>query len=177
MGTGYIKLHRSILNNALWEEKPFSSGQAWVDLILMANYKDKKTLKDGKIQTFARGTVTTSLYALSDRWGWDRKKVRRFLKLLEVEQMVSLNGTTRGTIISLVNYGNYQDCGTTDGTTPSPTPSPTVSPTPSPILNKGNKYKNFNKGKYKGATTDFIQGSLEDDIDDIELIMERRIKG
>ena len=97
---------------------------------------------------FKRGTVTTSLYILSDRWGWDRKKTRRFLNILEVEEMATTERTTRGTIITIVNYEVYQDYGTTNGTTNgttvSPTPSPTVSPTPSPILNKE---KNIKKGK------------------------------
>ena len=39
---GYIKLYRSIFNHWLWQDKPFSRGQAFVDLILLANYKDKK---------------------------------------------------------------------------------------------------------------------------------------
>ena len=147
---GYVKLHRQITENPIWAEKPFSFGQAWIDLLLMANYKDKKSYKDGNVILYKRGTVTTSLYILSDKWGWDRKKVRKFLKVLELDEMVTINSSTRGTIITIVNYDIYQDSGTTDGTTVSPTPSPTVSPTPSPILKKE---KNEKKEKnYKGFT-------------------------
>lgn len=142
MGQGYIKIYRQITDCWIWDRDDYL--KAWIDLLFMANYKDKKTIKDGKIVTFAKGTVTTSIYILADRWGWDRKKVRRFLEVLETDKMVSLNRTTRGTIISIVNYEVFQDEGTANGTTVSPTSSPTVSPTPSPLLKKGNKGKKGN---------------------------------
>ena len=37
---GWIKLHRSISDNDLWTSEPFSRGQAFVDLILLASHKD-----------------------------------------------------------------------------------------------------------------------------------------
>ena len=37
--SGWISIHRKILNNILWQDKPFSKGQAWVDLLLITNHK------------------------------------------------------------------------------------------------------------------------------------------
>ena len=38
--TGWISLYRSILNNDFWLSEKFTRGQAWVDLLLLAKYKE-----------------------------------------------------------------------------------------------------------------------------------------
>lgn len=118
---GYFIIDRSLMDNPIWQNRPFAYGQAWVDLIMLANHKNVKQLKNGKIQTFKRGTVNRSIMSLAERWGWTRKAVRKFLKILETDQMVSVlastNGATRGTTITLLNYDKYQNLGTTKETT------------------------------------------------------------
>lgn len=47
--TGWVVLDRKIMDNWVWQDKPFSHGQAWVDMILMANHKDTDVLFDGKV--------------------------------------------------------------------------------------------------------------------------------
>lgn len=155
MAKGWISIHRKIEENWVWEDKPFSYGQAWIDLILLANHEDTKEIKDGKLQTFKMGTVNRSILWLSERWGWDRKKTKKFLKLLESDEMVSINSTTHGTTIALVNYEVYRYKGTTDGTTTTPTPTPTEGQ-PLPINNNDNNENNENKNnKYMCAFDEF----------------------
>lgn len=117
MGNGWIALHRSILDHWLWKDKPFSNGQAWIDLILLANHKDTKEFINGSLKVFKKGTVNRSIESLSSRWGWNRKKTRKFLNALEADEMVTVKVTTHGTTISLVNYSDFQTVGTTKGTT------------------------------------------------------------
>jgi len=117
MGNGWIALHRSLLDHWLWKDKPFSNGQAWTDLILLANHKDVKEYGNGTLKTFRKGTVNRSIEYMSNRWGWNRKKTRRFLNALEVDGMVTVNVTTHGTTITIVNYDIYQTVGKTNGTT------------------------------------------------------------
>ena len=114
---GYIKLSRKLLENALWNEKPFSRAQAWVDLLMLANGKDSKVMNGDEVQVIKRGTVARSQKWLADRWGWDRKKVARFLRVLESDEMVTVNGATNGTTITIENYNKYQTRRTTDGIT------------------------------------------------------------
>ena len=120
---GYIKLHRQIAHNILWSDKPFSRGQAWIDLLIMANYKDNECMFDGSTVTVKAGQRITSLHKLSDRWGWSIGKVGRFLDLLASEKMIQQKRDTKKTLISIVNYGLYQNGDTptehrknTDGT-------------------------------------------------------------
>ena len=112
---GYVIIERSICDHWLWDDKPFSRGQAWIDLIMMANYKDGEVLKGNRIITFERGTVVTSIDTLAERWGWGRKKTAGFIKLLEKSEMVTKKGTTKGTTLTLVNYDKIQSRGSTEG--------------------------------------------------------------
>ena len=134
----YIKLDRGLKNNSLWlMEKPFTKGQAWVDLLMLAQGVDKSREYRGKQQRVLRGNVYTSLYYLSNRWGWGRPKVYRFLEKLMIDEMVVVQGwkiddttnrtvhrttsdtkhdTTGDTTITIVNWDLYQYNETTDDT-------------------------------------------------------------
>lgn len=114
---GFFKIDRKLFDHWLWERKPFSEGQAWIDLIGLANYENGKTVYDGQLINCERGTVYRSCVYLADRWGWSRKKVRRFLSRLEADQMVVVNGTTHGTTILLVRYSFFQGQGPTNDPT------------------------------------------------------------
>lgn len=116
--SGWIKLYRQIQKSWIWESgKPFDERSAWIDLLLTANHTEKKILLDGKLRTIERGQFVTSILGLAERWGWDRKKVSRFLNALESDNMITQNRTTHGATLTIINYGIYQDCGSTDGTT------------------------------------------------------------
>lgn len=104
---GYIRLHRQIQDCWVWDDK-FSKGQAWVDLLLSANHRDKKMPFNDEIVTIERGQYLTSMRKLADRWGWNRSTVSRFLKLLEKDEMITTNVTTSHTLITIVNYDIYQ---------------------------------------------------------------------
>ena len=113
MKQGWVPVKRQIQEHWLWKDKPFSQGQAWIDLIMLANYEDKKMPYKGEIITCERGTVNLSISYLANRWGWSRDKTRRFLKLLESDGMVTVSATTHRTTITLENYSIYNDAPTT----------------------------------------------------------------
>lgn len=111
---GWISLYRAMEDGWLWEDKPFARGQAWIDLLLQANHKDKKTFSKGELVIVNRGSFLTSDQLLADRWGWSRKKVRTFLEVLVKEQMIELKRSPKGTSLTLVNWDLYQGLGTTE---------------------------------------------------------------
>lgn len=113
-GKGWISLYRALEDSWLWEDKPFARGQAWIDLLLQANHKDRKTFSKGELVNIKRGSFLTSDQALADRWGWSRKKVRTFLDVLVEEQMVELERSPKGTSLSIVKWDLYQRGGTTE---------------------------------------------------------------
>lgn len=113
--TGWIKLSRNILKCYLWEEKPFSRAQAWIDLLLLANHKDNKVLLGNELIEVERGSFITSEVKLMQRWGWGKGKTRAFLLLLEKDGMIVKKSDRKKTTITIVNYSKFQDLQTTDG--------------------------------------------------------------
>lgn len=105
---GYVSIYRTITENWVWDDKPFSRGQAWVDLLLLANHKDIKFSFRGKVIHGKRGSVYRSITYLAERWGWSRSKATRFLKQLEADKMVRLEITTHLTTIVIEKYEDYQ---------------------------------------------------------------------
>ncbi|WP_163321654.1 hypothetical protein [Draconibacterium mangrovi] len=105
---GWIKLYRKIAENPLWLIKPFSRGQAWIDLLILANHKPGFFyIRDVKVKV-ERGQVGWSEPKLSERWGWSRTKVRKFLKDLAEEQQIVLDKKTVTQIITILNFDEYQ---------------------------------------------------------------------
>lgn len=109
MRPGWVPVSRELQDHWMWEDKPFAHGQAWIDLIMLANYEDTKMPYKGEIIICERGTVNLSISYLANRWGWSRDKTRRFLKLLESDGMVTVTATTHRTTITLENYSIYND--------------------------------------------------------------------
>ena len=109
MQQGWLKIHRKILDNFLWEDRPFSRGQAWIDLILIANHEDKTTIFNGNVVEIKRGQKMTSLRKLSDRWGWSITKTKKFLEVLQSEKMLTYKSNSKNTVYTIVNFNNYQE--------------------------------------------------------------------
>lgn len=108
MQQGWVHLNRSVIDNWVHQDKPFCYFGAWVDLILMANHEARTMPAKGKLITINRGQLFTSLKSLSERWGWSKGKVERYLNMLENDTMVIKNRDANGTLLTLVNYDNYQ---------------------------------------------------------------------
>jgi len=107
--SGWIKVHRKILESQVWTSEPFSRGQAWVDLLLLANHEyGFFYLRDHKIEV-QRGQVGWSHLKLSQRWKWSRTKVKRFIKDLEKEQQVVQQQSHSTSVITILNYEEYQE--------------------------------------------------------------------
>jgi hypothetical protein len=108
MSNGYIRLYRSLFETFVWKDKPFSYGQAWADMLLLANHKQNKLTIKGEKITVNRGQMAWSILSLADRWGWSRCKVRHFLGLLKEDTMIDHVNRHVTTLISICNYEHYQ---------------------------------------------------------------------
>ena len=105
---GWIKLHRSLLESDFWKCESFSRGQAWVDLLMLANFKDSFFYKRGVKVDVKRGQLGRSEVELSDRWKWSRSKVRKFLKDLEKEQQIKVVKTSVTQVVTILKYDDFQ---------------------------------------------------------------------
>ena len=110
MSQGYIKLHRKLQECWIWDsDEPFDRRSAWIDILISANHSDNKMLFDGNLILIKRGQFITSIRKLSTKWKWSSTKVTAFLDTLEKDQMIKRESDTKKTLISVINYGLYQD--------------------------------------------------------------------
>ena len=108
--SGWISLHRSIQNHWLYKEKRvFSKYEAWIDLIMMANHEDNKILLGQELILVKKGSRITSIRKLKEKWKWSNTKVTTFLKILKDDGMIDYKSDTKKTLITIVNYEDYQD--------------------------------------------------------------------
>lgn len=121
---GWIRLHRQIMETPEWLAEPFTRGQAWVDLLLLANHETGFIRKRGILIAVERGQVGYSERTLAERWQWSRGKVRRFLvelaRLSRISHKISEKTVPKNTSVSdliyIINYDRYQMNDTEDGT-------------------------------------------------------------
>lgn len=167
--TGWIKLHRKILDCWIWQEKPYDRARAWVDLLLLAVRCETKMLIDNEAVCVERGSYMTSVLKLSERWGWSRNKVKRFLDVLESERMVETKRTVKGTLITIVKYNDFQML--EGGSEPAlePTDEPTVKP-------KVESEKKNMKKKTKVRNDYFANDEMLNDAFNEFILMRSRIK-
>jgi len=111
MDNGWISLNRSLLDHWIWKDSDeLSKAEAWIYLLMAANHSEepKKIVIKDKVLMCGRGESLRSLETLSKDWNWNRSKVRRFLKVLEKENMIRHASETVTRRISICNYDTYQ---------------------------------------------------------------------
>lgn len=116
MAEGWIKLHRAIQEHWVWDDEPFTRGQAFIDLLLMVNHKDKKIMFNGELIEVKKGSKITSLRQLSDRWKWSTNKVKKYLEQLQKDGMINYKSDNKKTLLTIENYSVYQGQGNTEET-------------------------------------------------------------
>jgi hypothetical protein len=107
MHRGYIKLFRSVTDNFTWKDKPFSYGQAWVHMLILANHKEGVIWVSKTPVKVARGQLGWSQDRLSSEFGWTRQQVRTFLKHLKRDQMINQEKHGKMSIITILNYDKF----------------------------------------------------------------------
>ena len=104
---GWVAIYRQIQDHWLWDEKPFSKAQAWIDMLLLANHDDNKFLLGNELVEVKCGSFITSEIKLMARWGWGKNKTRAFLDLLQKDNMIVKKADRKKTTITIVNYSDY----------------------------------------------------------------------
>ena len=106
--TNFFTVNRRMLHHSLWLSEKFTRGQAWIDMIGLANHSPGWIRANGKRIDLQRGDLGWSKEHLAQRWRWTRKKVQRFFSELEADGMISVIKTQPTTVVSLCNYEHFQ---------------------------------------------------------------------
>lgn len=108
---GFIKLPRQIIEDTHYFSEPFTRTQAWVDLIILANYQDTTALVRGVKIVVKRGQVCRSITELAKRWKWSRNRVMRFTEGLVDAERVHVQKSPIVNVYTIRDYEEYQGNG------------------------------------------------------------------
>jgi hypothetical protein len=118
---GHINVARSIFDHPMFEDgQPLSQREAWLWLITNAAWRPMQIrVSNGRafeMLNLDRGQLSYSRSFLRKAWRWtSEKRVRTFLDRLERERMVDLQTGQPQTVISIRNYGVFQNGGQLTG--------------------------------------------------------------
>ena len=73
---GWVGLWRGMADSQMWLEEPFTYGQAWADLMMMAAWEADEA------QGLRAGDVCKTVRGLAGRWQWNRYRTEKFLRQL-----------------------------------------------------------------------------------------------
>ena len=107
MSEGFITVHRQMMKHWIWDEP--EALKFWMALLLEANWEEKKTMFNGRLLTVGRGQLVFGRIKYSRKLGISEKRIRRYLNLLEKDDMIGQQKTNKYTVISILNYESYQN--------------------------------------------------------------------
>ena len=105
--SSWIKLFRDINKHWIWQNSDYLKW--WLDILLEVNHAPAKVVINNKIYDCNRGEKLYSLDTWAVRWGTNKSKVRRFLQLLQNDNMIELKSETQTTRLTVCKYDTYQD--------------------------------------------------------------------
>lgn len=108
MNQGWIKLHRALLDNALWKDCNVNQKAIMITLLLMANHQENEWMFKGKKYTVKPGQFITSIPSISDASGCTPQVVRTCLLKLEKHNFLTCESTNKNRLINIENWGKYQ---------------------------------------------------------------------
>jgi hypothetical protein len=105
---GWVTIDRSIFEHPLFKGSP-ERFYAWSWIIANACWKPTRHDIKGKIITLERGQICVGRERLAREFGWSESAVERFLTRLKTEQMIERETGQGRSILTICNYGKYQD--------------------------------------------------------------------
>lgn len=106
MSYGWVKLHRQILRNPIFQnDKLF---RVFVYLLLSARHTDGEQLIGDTIVPLKAGQWATGRIAISRDTGLTQQNVRTAINKLEKLNILTIKPTTKFSVFSIVNWEKYQ---------------------------------------------------------------------
>ena len=104
---GFIKIHRKLPESKVWN---YTEGQfkVFMAILLHCNWREEWGRFNGKEVKIKPGQLPTSREHLSRVSGMGGNTVRRTLEKLERDDIIETKRTSRGTLITVLNWGKYQ---------------------------------------------------------------------
>ena len=141
--SGWIALSRKMKEHWLYPQKrAFTKYEAWIDLLLEANFSSSKIINGTKKITIEPGQLLTSKEKLKKKWRWGKQKLNTYLSTLVTDDMITIKSDNAKTIITILNYTNYQSIPESNKTDKDDFPGRPISQHPNQRLNEQNRHQN-----------------------------------
>lgn len=119
---GWIKLHRKLLDSPMYRNEAVF--RVWIFLLLSANQQDRRILWNGKERIVRSGQLITGQLRIMEKTGLTRQTVRTVISTLKSTNAITVESTNKFSIISIVNWQDYQHQVTSKKTNNKPTKQP-----------------------------------------------------
>ena len=110
--SGWIKVYRQMVEDGVYFSEKFTRFQAWLDLLLLAEYKPRTLYIRGNKIELKRGQLAVSIRTLSNRWQWGVNKVQSFLTDTQNAGKIDIQNNNIVNIITVCKYDIYQQTDT-----------------------------------------------------------------
>jgi len=185
MSTGWIKLHRSLLDWEWYDD--INVSRLFLHLMLKANHKDRKY----KGTLIKRGQLLTGRELLSNETGLSQQQIRTCLTKLKSTSDITMKSTSKGTLLTVDNYSVYQGVDS-ESTSKSTSSSTNEQPATNQQSTTNKNVKNENNvkeviaylnlvinAKYKSTTKSHIENisarlSEGHSVDDLKLVVTHK---
>lgn len=104
--TGWIRLHRSLKDHWIFQDE--KKLKWWLTLLLEVNYQDRKVVIGNKLCECKRGESIRSLRSWGKELNTTPETVRHFFKLLQKDNMITVESIGVSTHLKVCNYDAYQ---------------------------------------------------------------------
>ena len=106
--SGYIKVCRGLWDDAAFADEKFSEREAWLWMISEASWKSREVRRDCTTIHLNRGQLSHSVRFMTERWGWSKSRVDRFLKRLAARDMIGTASGTGFVVVTICKSYEYQ---------------------------------------------------------------------
>lgn len=105
---GVFAVDRGIFDHPMFAREAFTEREAWLWLLSEAAYEPVRVRVGRGVFDLVRGQLAHATRYMATRWRWSEARVRRFLKRLETDAMISALATREATQITICNYDKHQ---------------------------------------------------------------------
>ena len=106
MSEGYIFLHRKTQKHWVFDRSEYL--KAWIQMLFDATHQDYEVLVGNQLVKLKRGQFIFGRKAFSKKTGLSERSVRTLINRLKKSQMIDQQTTNKFSIISILNYDDYQ---------------------------------------------------------------------
>lgn len=107
---GWVKLHRCLMNKAIWKTSSAEHKVILITLLMMANHKENEWEWQGRKFVCKPGQFITSAKSIAEKAGIGitRQNIRSALCKFENYEFLTKEATKTGMLVSIVNWEFYQ---------------------------------------------------------------------